>query len=131
MSNEDYERYQLELILREYASRGFEVSQEAQAGLGNMRFDAIAKNRESGKLVVIELVNKAQSRARASERINVLRRFAEIYPDAQVDLRYIDVEISRIRWWQEAVGEDRFASIKDILSQRLPRRPGACPDFCV
>lgn len=125
MSNEDYERYQLELILREYASRGFEVSQEAQAGLGNMRFDAIAKNRESGKLVVIELVNKAQSRARASERINVLRRFAEIYPDAQVDLRYIDVEISRIRWWQEAVGEDRFASIKDILRQRLPRRPAS------
>lgn len=80
MSNEDYERYQLELILREYASRGFEVSQEAQAEFGNMRFDAIARNRASGQLVIIELVNKAQSRARATERINAIRRLAEVYP---------------------------------------------------
>lgn len=122
MSSEDYDRYQLELILREYESRGFEVLQEAQAGLENMRFDAIAKNRESGRLVVVELINKAQSRTRASERINVLRRFSEIYPDALVDFRYIDVEVFRIRWWQETVGEDRFASIRDILNQRLPRR---------
>lgn len=122
MSNEDYERYQLELILQEYSSRGFDVSLEPQAGIGNMRFDAIAKNRASGQLVVIELVNKTQSKSMASERINAIRRFAEIYPDAQVDLRYIDVEKSRVRWWQELVGEDRSASIKDVLNKRLPRR---------
>ncbi len=122
MRNEDYERYQLELILQEYASRGFDVSLETQAGIGNMRFDAIAKNRASGQLVVIELVNKMQSKSRASERINAIRRFAEIYPDAQVDLRYIDIEKSRFRWWQELVGEDRSANIKDVLNKRLPRR---------
>ena len=123
MSNEDYERYQLELILREYASRGFEVSQEAQAEFGNMRFDAIARNRASGQLVIIELVNKAQSRARATERINAIRRLAEVYPEAQVDLRYIDVEKSRLHWWRDTVGEDRYASIEDALTKRLPRRP--------
>lgn len=122
MSNEDYEKYQLELILQEYASRGFDVSLEAQAEIGNMRFDAIAKNRASGQLVVIELVNKTQSKSKASERINAIRRFAEIHPNAQVDLRYIDVEKSRVRWWQEVVGKDRSASIKDVLNKRLPRR---------
>ena len=123
MSNEDYERYQLELILREYASRGFEVSQEARAEFGNMRFDAIARNRASGQLVIIELVNKAQSRARATERINAIRRLAEVYPEAQVDLRYIDVEKSRLHWWRDTVGEDSYTSIEDALKKRLPRRP--------
>lgn len=123
MIDEAYERYQLELILREYSGRGFDVSQEAQAGLGNMQFDAIAKNRASGQLVIIELVNKAQSRAKAAERINAIRRLAEAYPDAQVDFRYIDVEKSRIHWWQGAVGGDRYERIEDALNKRLPRRP--------
>jgi hypothetical protein len=123
VSDEAYEKYQLELILREYEGRGFDVLREAQAGLGNMRFDAIAKNRSSGQLVIIELVNKAQSRARAAERINVIRRLAESYPDAQIDLRYIDVEKSRIHWWQDTVGGDRYESIEDAINKRLPRRP--------
>lgn len=123
MIDEAYERYQLELILREYAGRGFDVSQEVQVGLGNMQFDAIAKNRASGQLVIIELVNKTQSRKKAAERINMIRRLAEAYPDAQVDLRYIDVEKSRIRWWQDTVGGDRYEHIEVALNKRLPRRP--------
>lgn len=123
MSNETYERYQLELISQEYAGRGFDVSLEPQAELGDFRFDAVARNRVSGQLVIIELVNKAQSKARAAERTNAIRRLAETYPDAQVDLRYIDTEKPRVHLWRETVGEDRYAIIEDALNKRLPRRP--------
>lgn len=123
MSNEVYEKYQLALIAQDYQRRGFDVSLGEQARIGNLRFDAVAKNKETKSLVVIELVNKTSSKAHPSERIMTIKKLSEIKPNAVVDLRYIDVELFRVRQWQDTVGEIFQTDINAALGQRVPRPP--------
>lgn len=123
MNNENYERYQLELIAQEYRGKGYDVSSKVPFVGENLGFDAIAKHKESGKVVVIELVNKSRGKAHALERIRAIERLSTISPEAIVDFRYIDVESNRLRQWQENVGEGRRINVLDAVSQRVPRPP--------
>lgn len=123
MNNESYERYQLELIAQEYRQRGFDVSSEVQSGVGTSMFDAVARHKESGKLVFIELVNKSSARSQASQRMKAIEGFSVTYPEAVVDFRYIDVESSRLHQWQRNVGEDHRIEVSEAVSQRVARPP--------
>lgn len=123
MSNEIYERYQLELIVQEYREKGFEIFLEDKPGFSNLRFDAVAKHKESGKLVFIELVNKPRTKAQTRARIRAIERLSRHYPEAVVDFRYIDIESSRFRKWQENIGENYRIEVVEAISQRAPRPP--------
>lgn len=82
----EYERAQFDLILLEYKTRGFDISQEP--ALGSLRVDAIA--RRGDETIVVELVNSTENtRERASRGASLERLFSD-FPNWKLDLRYID-----------------------------------------
>lgn len=118
MNNEEYEKYQLELIAIEYHARGYAV--KLQSGVSNLpyKFDAIAENPE-GEQVFIEIINQNLSKKTAERKLMALKAVAEHLPKAKVDFRYIDVDAAALRMARNRQG---FAlpKLKKILAARVP-----------
>lgn len=122
----DYEQYQLHLIAAEYRAKGYTVDLEASVPESNARFDALARGPQ-GAVVVIELVN-AQREAASHARLEILRQAAAFFPNASVDLRYIDpgrsafaVQMQEDRGPEQAQGEPS-ERLNTLLKMRLPKQ---------
>lgn len=121
MNNNEYEKYQLELIAAEYRARGFEVRTQARVSGLPYEFDAVAQNRE-GEQVFIEIVNKSLSAEAATRKLRAFEEIAARVPNAKVDFRYIDVDAIALHL---AHNRQQFAlpGLKEALAARVPLLP--------
>lgn len=128
MSELRYQRRQLQLIAATYEARGYSVALDVAVPETNWRFDAVAKSVD-GAVVVIELVNARRGEGDRDARLAVLRRAAAMYPNASVDLRYIDFEQSDLLERADRVGQPELNAgvaldaLNKVMKIRLPRRP--------
>lgn len=130
MIRRDYEQYQLHLIAAEYRFRGYTVDLEAPVPQSNARFDALASGPD-GNVVIIELVNAERDLVSRDGRLEILRQAAVTYPNASVDLRYIDPGRSAfaIHTKESAEAEQEpepfLKRLNSLLAMRLPRQSGS------
>ncbi|WP_427913959.1 hypothetical protein ACPWT1_03090 [Ramlibacter sp. MMS24-I3-19] len=124
----DYEQYQLHLIAAEYRAKGYTVDLEASVPESNGRFDALARSPE-GAVVIVELVN-AQRETASDARLEILRQAASFFPNASVDLRYLDpgrsafaVHTQEDRETEQAQG-DPSERLNTLLKMRVPKQSG-------
>jgi hypothetical protein len=115
----EYERYQLDLIAIEYRTRGYEVIKEGTVPGLPYRFDAVAKGPE-GERVIIEIVNKNQTKKTAERKLLALQAIAAGAPNTKVDFRYIEVDTIALRM---ASNREQFAppKLKQVLAERVPQ----------
>lgn len=114
----EYERFQLELIVSEYRSRGYVVEAEAVLPGSQLRFDGIARN-DSGELVLLELVSANMSEDQMAARRHVISEAASRYPDALIDFRYVDTKQALFAQFNLPKEENRFDAFSRLLRARL------------
>lgn len=115
-----YEKYQLQLIVAQYAGQGYTVAvEEAISGM-NFRFDAVARHADTGRVVVIELVSSALHAHHWERRAEAFRQLAAVAPNVEVDFRFVDAQAN------QALGRSRIEDvtpdigwIPDLLNYRL------------
>lgn len=94
---DEYESYQLDMILAEYASRGYQVQQEVRVKkLGRQFvFDGVAVRNDPAETVIIELANAHRfGDNELAARAEAIRQVYGTGDEVLVDLRYIDTRIT-------------------------------------
>jgi hypothetical protein len=117
---EEYERYQLDLIVSEYRSRGYVVEVESQLPGISSRFDAVARKESEGKMVLVELVNPNLSEGQIAVRRRAIAETASLFPNALVDFRYIDTKKSAFLEFNKRDDDFRYQQFTDLLKARFP-----------
>ncbi|MGN3966811.1 hypothetical protein ACS0ZG_31920 [Burkholderia gladioli] len=118
----EYERHQLQLIAATYEKEGFDVQLEVRLSNIPFRFDAVAHDPISEKMVIIEVVNARLGDRSIEQRRRALEAVAKFYPSAKVDFRYIDHGVEP--FWVRSREPGRRGDVDILqaaLSRRLPR----------
>lgn len=128
VSQRGYEEYQLELILAEYALKGYRpVRQERYQNA--MMFDAVVIDREKRHCIIIELINRARGNDQArAQRFTDMAQDPDfrgalnipVQAEISVDFRYIDNE--SLRNDRNAVIQREYGpyTLIKLLANKLP-----------
>lgn len=125
-----YEQYQLNLILAEYALKGYHVIHQEFA-TQSMRFDAIVADRQEKNVIIVEIINRKSARGHEQDRAQrfldmvqqtQLRAQLPVPPDAEVsvDFRYIDSETKRDDRNEIIQREFHPRTLVKLLAEKLP-----------
>ena len=94
---DEYESYQLDMILAEYASRGYRVRREVRVRVRQRQFvfDGVAERDDPAETVIIELANVHRfGDNELAARAEAIRQAFGEGDEVLIDLRYVDTRIT-------------------------------------
>lgn len=119
-----YEELQLDLIVQEYRSQGFEIDRNFSVANSNYTFDAVAKKTPEGKIIFIELLNRDRAASENEVRIAALNSAAKEYPKAEVDFRYLDTQVAPyVALMEQGSRRAQRSDLATLLKRKLPPKP--------